>query len=268
MENFYDSHMHTTLCKHAVGSPSEYAASALQKKLKGITFTCHNPVPDWSPGVRMSIEEYPIYIDMIKAVQEEYAGQLEIYLGLESDYIPGMESWLEKLHARQPLSYILGSVHSHLSDYRKRFFHDNIREFQELYFDHLVSAAKTGLFNALAHPDLVKNCYPDSWNYLELRDHVCRCLDQIAKTDTAMELNTSGVNKRVKEFNPGASMLSDMAARSIPVVLGSDSHVPERVGADFAAACEVLRNSGYSEVSYFINGERKQISIVDCKAAA
>ena len=52
--NMYDSHMHTPLCKHARGAPADYAQEAEKKGLRGISFTCHSPMPfGWNPGVRM-----------------------------------------------------------------------------------------------------------------------------------------------------------------------------------------------------------------------
>jgi len=261
MKSLYDSHMHTPLCKHAVGMPDEYAAEAIKKGLRGITFTCHNPVPDWSPQIRMADEEFESYVLMVRQAQTKWEGELEIYLGLESDYIPGMELWLTELHARVPLSYILGSVHPHLGQYKERFYKGDIQEFQKTYFNHLVEAAETGLFHALAHPDLVKNNFPDEWNYSGISTFVRTSLDRIAKTGIAMELNTSGLQKTYPEMNPGVEMLKDMAERGIPVVLGSDAHTPERVGANFKDACEMLTEAGYERLSYFINGERKEVPV-------
>jgi len=261
MKSLYDSHMHTPLCKHAKGMPDEYAEEAIRKGIKGITFTCHNPVPDWSPQIRMELEEFDTYLEMVEECQAKFHGQLEIYLGLESDYVPGMESWLEELHARASFSYILGSVHPHLGDYQKLYFQGNVLEFQETYFKHLAAAAESGLFHALSHPDLVKNDFPAKWDYQELSPIIHKTLDRIAKTGIAMELNTSGLQKRLPEMNPGVPMLQDMNERGIPVVLGSDAHSPERVGADFLLACADLKEAGYRTVSHFINGTRAEIPI-------
>ena len=107
----YESHCHTPLCNHAYGEPVEYAAQAMARGLLGIIFTCHCPLPDgFSANVRMRPEEYETYAEMVAAAREEYAGRVDVRLGLESDYYPGVEPWLEKLHARYPLHHVLGSV--------------------------------------------------------------------------------------------------------------------------------------------------------------
>jgi len=58
----YDSHMHTPLCKHAVGTPAEYVQAAKDAGLLGVVVTDHSPMPAWfDPQVRMELEELPFY---------------------------------------------------------------------------------------------------------------------------------------------------------------------------------------------------------------
>jgi histidinol-phosphatase (PHP family) len=264
----YESHCHTPLCKHAHGTPEEFAAAALERNLKGITFTCHCPLPDGnSAHVRMSPEQYPEYLDLIAAAREAYAGKLDVRTGIESDFFPGVEPWLEKLHARAPLSHILGSVHYQLAPYRKAYFRDDVVAYQRLYFDHLAMSAETGLFDTLAHPDLIKNESPSQWDFERLRDDICRALDRIAATGVAMELNTSGKLKSLSEMNPSLPQLILMRERGIPVVIGADAHIAERVGDGYVEALELLRKAGYTEVSYFIDRKRQNVSIDDALAS-
>ena len=90
--NMYDSHMHTPLCKHARGPLSAYAEQAEKIGLRGITFTCHSPMPaGWDSALRMSLAQLPQYIDMVERTREDFAGRVEVRLGLESDYFPGLE---------------------------------------------------------------------------------------------------------------------------------------------------------------------------------
>ena len=66
-----------------------------------------------------------------------------------------------------------------------------------------------------------------------------------------MELNTSGLNKRYAAMNPGPEMLAMMAERGIPVVIGSDAHVAQRVGDRFRLAINHLKAAGYSTVRVY-----------------
>ena len=264
----YESHCHTPLCKHAHGEPGEYAAAAEARGLKGIIFTCHCPLPGLGPNnVRMDPEQYEDYVALIAAAREKFAGRVDVRLGLESDYYPGVEPWLEKLHARHPLHHVLGSVHMQVTEYRQRFFRGDWFEYQQLYFQHLAESAETGLYDTLAHPDLVKNESPADWHFARIRPHIERALDRIAATGVAMELNTSGLHKAIREINPSPTMLGLMQARGIPVVLGADAHVPTRVAADYTGALRTLQSVGYTEVGYFLDRKRHTVPIADALAS-
>ena len=260
----YESHCHTPLCKHAFGEPEEYAAIALDRGFKGITFTCHCPLPDgFSAGVRMPPEQFDKYVEMIAATRDAFAGRLDVRLGLESDFYPGVEPWLEKLHARAPLSHVLGSVHYQVMDYRRLFYTGEIFSYQQLYYDHLALSAESGLFDTLAHPDLIKNESPADWDFGQIKPYIERSLDRIAATGVAMELNTSGLQKALPEMNPSPGQLSLMLERGIPVVIGADAHIPTRVGDGYAFALRLLLEVGYKEVCFFIDRKRQSVPIQD-----
>lgn len=261
--NMYDSHMHTSLCKHARGVPADYAREAEKKGLRGITFTCHSPMPfGWNPGVRMSINQLPQYVEMIERTRDDFAGRVDVRLGLESDYMPGMESWLEELHRKADFSFILGSVHPHTDEYQAIYLVGSSRlAYENGYFENLANAAETGLFDCLSHPDIVKIVHPKQYDVVDHLDTIRRALDRIARTGIAMELNTSGLNKPYPEMNPGMEILREMAGRGIPVVIGSDSHDAYRVGADFDKALDKLESAGYQAVSYFLDRQRQELSI-------
>ncbi|MGD4031217.1 PHP domain-containing protein, partial [Xanthomonas citri pv. citri] len=151
-------HMHTPLCKHAVGLPGDYAAVAEQKGLKGIIVTCHAPMPDgYSSPYRMGIDEWDRYVAMVAEATEQWRGRVDIRLGLESEYVPTYLSWIESLHQRTPLNHVLGSVHCQMHEYIETCFTGSWPDFQRTYFRHLAEAAETGFYDTISHPDLVKN---------------------------------------------------------------------------------------------------------------
>src|SRR5512140_3732734 len=106
-----DYHMHTPLCRHAVGEPVDYAAQAVKLGFAEIGFSDHNPMPrddfdDW----RMRAADLPAYVEEVARARREHPG-LTIKLGLEIDYLPGYEAWIRELAARYPWDYLIGSVH-------------------------------------------------------------------------------------------------------------------------------------------------------------
>jgi histidinol-phosphatase (PHP family) len=260
----FDSHMHTPLCKHAVGEPEHYAEVAHANGLKGIIFTCHSPMPrGFWPHVRMEMDEFDRYVGMVERARQAWAGRLEIRLGMETDYFPGFEDWAAELHQKAAFHYCLGSVHWQGKDYQLAYGTDDTMAFRAKYFELLADSAESGLFDCLAHPDLVKTYWPQRYEFEACRDMITTALDRIAKTGVAMELNTSGLNKNYPEMNPGPEMLKLMAERHIPVVIGSDSHNPRRVGENFSLALLNLREAGFKHVSVFENRKRSELLISD-----
>jgi histidinol-phosphatase (PHP family) len=172
-----------------------------------------------------------------------------------------MESFLRDLLSKNSFHHVLGSIHPQLPYYKNLFFHNDVVNFQRIYFRHLAQAAESGLFDTLAHPDLVKNVFPDRWNVNTVMEDVRESLDRIARTGVSMELNTSGTHKAIREMNPSLQILSEMNQRSIPVVIGSDAHTPQRVAAGFSSAIELLREAGYENVHYFLERKRHVVSL-------
>lgn len=258
----YETHSHTTLCGHAFGKPEEYAEVALSRNLRGYTITCHNPMPDgFGERVRMSQAEFPAYLQLVAQTREKYEGQLDVLLGLECDYFPGYERFLEQQIGSAEFHYILGSVHPQQMEFRERFATESPQEFQQLYFDQLAQAAETGLFDTLSHPDLVKNMTWRDWDRERIWPDILRCLDRVAETDVAIELNTSGAKKTIPEMNPSTPMLAAACERGIPVVIGADAHRPHRVGDLFEEALRSLVAAGYEQVSYFRKRVRHEVPI-------
>jgi histidinol-phosphatase (PHP family) len=273
MNNFmsalvYETHSHTPLCKHAEGFPVDLAAAAEARGLKGIVFTCHCPLPDgMSAGVRMAPSEWECYQELVQTAREEFDGRVDVRLGVESDWLPGLEPWLEKLHGSAPLHYVLGSVHPQIQEYKDLFLTGDWPAYHRQYFSNLAEAAETGLFDCLSHPDLVKNYGTETWDLTTLMPHILNCLDRIAATGIAMELNTSGRNKTLPEMNPGPEILRAMRERNIPVVVGADAHDPGRVGDNFGEAFDLLASCGYEQVRYFIDRKPVDLLLEDARAS-
>ena len=256
----YESHCHTPLCRHAIGEPQAYAQAALDCNFAGINITCHGPTPrEW--GHCMKSYEWPQYLEICQNARDEFAGRIDVKTGVECDFLPSLTSYWRDFLAANQLSHVLGSVHPQVEEYRRLYWNGDAFDYQKKYFDLLAQAAQTGLFDTLSHPDLVKNTVADDWQIERILPHIEKSLDVIAATGVAMELNTSGLNKKMAQMNPAPEILRAMCARGIRVVIGADAHVPERVGADFEDALELLKQCGYDQISFFVDRTRRDVSI-------
>ncbi|MEM6458465.1 MAG: histidinol-phosphatase HisJ family protein [Planctomycetota bacterium] len=258
----FDSHTHTAFCGHADGAIEDYARIAHRRGLAGLVVTCHNPMPEgYAADMRMGPDQLPEYVAAVERARRRCESLVEVRLGLEADYVPGYEKHVERQLAAHDFDFVLGSVHPQVPAYQAKYYDNDTLAFAKLYFRHLAESAETGLFDSLAHPDLVKQLMPRRWNVGKVLDDACRALDRVAATGVAVEFNTSGWRKRLPEPSPGPRLLYEMARRRIPVTLGSDAHRPARVGEDFRRALRLLDAAGYRRVSVFRQRQRVDLPL-------
>ncbi|HEX8714229.1 MAG TPA: histidinol phosphate phosphatase, partial [Solirubrobacteraceae bacterium] len=126
------------------------------------------------------------------------------------------------------------------------------------YFETIGEAARSGMFDVLAHPDLVKvwgaeRPLPEG----DLRRYYELALDGIVESGIAVEVSTAGLRKRVKALYPAPAFLQMCLEAGAPVALSSDAHRPEDVGADYDQALELLDSLGVRELCVFERRERR-----------
>jgi histidinol-phosphatase (PHP family) len=193
------------------------------------------------------------YVD---ALLEARGHGLPVKLGLEVDYVPEREDETRSLLAPYPWDYLLGSVHfiDGLGiDSAPRLADEvGVEEMWRRYFETLVCAARSRLFDSLSHPDLAK-IFGDRVAF----DYTDTC-DAIAASGVAVEVSTAGLRKPVGELYPHPDFLAACRERGVPVTTGSDAHVPELVGRDFDRAAELLRSAGYATVTVFDRRRSRQ----------
>jgi histidinol-phosphatase (PHP family) len=251
-----DYHMHTPLCRHACGTPVEYARRAVELGFTEIGFSDHAPMSrddfdDW----RMFNRQLDEYVELVSAARRA-SPDLTIRLGLEVDYLPGQEEWIRDLAARHPWDYFIGSVHyvsedwaidnpNKLAEWSRR----DTFEVWSVYFDWLTRAAATGLFQIIGHADL-----PKKFGHRPTRDCTPlyeRFLKAAQQADCAIELNTAGLRKDCREIYPSAAILALARQQGVAITFGSDAHRPDEVGMNFGEALESARQAGYRSFRKF-----------------
>jgi len=257
-----DYHMHTPLCRHAVGEPCDYARRAVELGLTEIGFSDHSPMrQDNFDNWRMNNSQLDEYVAKVRLAQKTFP-QLTIRLALEVDYLPGHEDWIRDLAARHPWDYFIGSVHyvsdswdidnpAKLSEWNNR----DAFEVWQAYFERLTLAAESGLFEIIGHADL-----PKKFGHRPTRDCTPlykQFLAAAAKSGCAIELNTAGLRKDCKEIYPSREILQLAFENRVPITFGSDAHAPGEVGMNFAEAIALARSAGYSETCRFNRRQRE-----------
>ena len=259
-----DYHMHTPLCHHAVGEPTEYAAQAVRLGLSEIGFSEHSPMPrddfdDW----RMLLRDLDDYVEKVEKARRDHPA-LIIRIALEVDYLPGHEDWIRDLAARHPWDYLIGAVH-YVSDSWDLDNPKKISEWKDrdpfevwsAYFERLTMATASGLFETIAHADLCKK-----FGFFPTQDCTplfTRFLETARRKNVALEINTAGLRKQCKEIYPSPQIVRCAAQMSVPITFASDAHAPGEVGMNFAEAIELARSSGYTHCCRFAQRRRAEV---------
>lgn len=259
-----DYHVHTPMCGHAVGELEDYVKAAQARGLHEIGFSDHLIFHMDNRDYSMPLKQFPLYIKAVEAVQRRFP-RYQVKVGVEVDYFQGENDVIKSTFQGEPLDYVLGSVHCingwvfdderYISEYKRR----DIDEFYEEYFKLVQEAALSGLFDVIAHPDVIKK-----FGYKPIRGIKSLYIETVQAFKEAgicVEVNTSGLRKPVHEIYPSVEFLKLCFEKGLPVTLGSDAHSPEEVGWCFDKAVDLLRNVGYREITVFTGRKRKAVML-------
>lgn len=182
-----------------------------------------------------------------------------IKIGIEIDYVPEAEQAIREFVSQYEFDYVLGSVHwlgdfgFDLKEHLPRWKTSDPEKIWHDYFNTLLKAAQSGLFDSLPHPDLIKiyGFYPKT----DLNDFLEHIIKEIAKTDVALEASTAGWRKPIGEMYPSRFILGLIKKYQIPITLASDAHFPEDVAKDFDKLILILKETGFTE---YLRFDRRQ----------
>ena len=230
----FNYHTHTYRCGHARGTDEEYVLAAIKAGYKVLGFSDHGPYKGHSiPRARMDWDQLDDYISSINYLKEKYRDQIEIRLGIESEFLP--ESLEEKRELKDRVEYLLLGQHFAFHDNRRidYFSYNSDEEILE-YARTVCLALETGMFSYLCHPDVFLN------KQSEFTDACYKAADMIARkcveTDTPMEINLRGVLKGKQQFTdgmqywyPNLDFWKVASKYPIKCVYGVDAHDPKEL---------------------------------------
>ena len=260
-----DLHNHTYLCGHAEGDPEDYVETAYRRGIKYFGFSDHAPIPaDMRRAITMAPDQTELYISLVDKIRRKYSGKIEIFTGFEVDY-PLFSDFDKKYFDDDRIDYLIGSCHfidswpidmsEQVDEYDRRGINNVCRE----YFSLLLKMAESGKFNIIGHFDLFKKFghRPDA----DFSEIISKIVAAAASNNTSIEINTSGLRKPVKEMYPSETIIRIINDSGGFFTLGSDSHKPDDVAADFNSAFSMLKENGIKTVSYYRKRKRIEVSI-------
>ena len=282
MGGYSNFHSHCTYCD-GHSHPEDFLKSAIARDFRAYGFSSHSPIP-FETSWNMPKDLMMSYITEINRLKKKYNGQVEIYLGLEIDFLDRTYNASKDYFRNLPLDYRIGSVHfvkgleplsannllcidgryRDFEDGVKQLFDGSARRITEVFFGASKEMVEKGGFDIVGHIDKIYmngSKYPGfdreaDWfqkPFLEL-------LDLIAEKGLIVEINCKNWLGRNQMF-PHISSLPEIKKRKIPVMVNSDCHFPELVNDGRVETLALLKDAGFRVTRELVDGRWGEVVI-------
>ena len=254
-----DYHVHTTF-SDGRSLPDAYVGPALEAGMSELGFSEHITLfrdPDKWNMDPANTGNYLTYLHELRARTHN----LRIRKGLEVDFFKGKEEETRSFLSGLDLDYVIGSVHymgnTTVDSGPDYYENKDIDKLFAEYFDIVISAINSGLFDIIGHPDLVR-----IYGYRMVNDPeplYYKLASALKDNNVAFEVNTNGRNRPLADFYPDRRFLHVFRELNVPVCVNSDAHMPSRIGQYFDEAYELLRYTGFTEMAVFEGRKMKLV---------
>ena len=263
-----DMHMHTWFSTDSEACPCDMADEAVRKGLKTICFTDHFDKDDLEWGEEGIFDVDAYFVEMQK-LQEEYAGKLNIRIGIELGLRTYLKDYYEELTKKYPFDFVIGSVHNvpykkdaegnilYTDPAAEKLFTDRTdKEAYRLMMETTLENVRTSdCFQTLGHLDYVVR-YGKSrekeYSYTDYADIIDEILKLLIEKEKGLEVNSAGLKYGLPFAHPHPDVLKRYRELGGEIItIGADAHKPEHVAYDFAKAEEILKSCGFKYYTEF-----------------
>jgi histidinol-phosphatase (PHP family) len=250
----FDGHLHTDLSPDSDVPIDVYAAQAVERRIPELAITDH---VDFVPGTpAFGFTTFAGRERVVRDAAERWAPHgLTVRFGVEITYDRGHEADIREHLDRHHYDYVIGSVHVYADS---PFHADRVagwtagRRLPEIvapYFDEVLAAIRSGLFDTIGHLDFVKR---------SLVPHVTPAalaaapelyeplLAALVETGTALEVNTSGLRQTPRETYPAGPIVERYRVLGgTAISAGSDAHRTDAFASGLEAGYGVVAAAGF-----------------------
>ena len=277
--NLTNYHSHCSFCDGRAPF-EEFVKEAITQGFYSYGVSSHAPLPfptQWT----MEWEQMEAYLDEFKNLRSKYADEIELYVGLEIDYLNEESNPSVARFTELPLDYRIGSVHllydaagevvdidcspAVFKERVDRHFNGDVLRVVRMYFDRLFRMVELGGFDILGHADKMHynaSCYhpgllDEPWYEALMKDY----FSLVASRGYLVEINTKAFDS-LGTFYPNSRYWELMKEYQIKVLVNSDAHYPERINAGRMEALRLLQAKGFATVAELHQGSWREVPIV------
>ncbi|NDV67167.1 histidinol-phosphatase [Bacteroides sp. 224] len=278
MSNLTNYHSHCSFCDGRAPL-EEFIKEAIKQGFTSYGISSHAPLPFSTPWT-MEWEQVPAYLEEVTSLKEKYASQIEIYTGMEIDYLDEGSNPSVSKFRDLPLDYRIGSVHL-LHDHKgtivdidcsadkyrtiiDEHFSGDVVEVIHLYYKRLLRMIELGGFDIVGHADKMHynaavyrpGLLNESWYNTLMQEY----FSTIASKGYMVEINTKAFHL-LKTFYPNERYFPLLRELRISVLVNSDAHYPDKINAGRVEALNALKKAGYTTVMELHAGNWEEVFI-------
>ncbi|MCQ2229072.1 MAG: histidinol-phosphatase [Bacteroidales bacterium] len=270
--NLTNYHSHSTFCD-GHSSMEEFVVEAINQGFSSYGFSSHAPLP-YHTRWNMDAENMNAYLSEFKRLKELYSSEIELYLGLEIDYLTESYNAMSECFRSLDLDYRIGSLHTiigpdemileidcsldRFTDIVDSHFSGDVVKVTNLYIDRLMLMVANGGFDIVGHADkmhslseqLMPGISSQSWYQSRMKEY----FSLIAEKGYMVEMNTKKYNDKGLFF-PHVSWYPFLRQLGVPVVVNSDSHYIDKINNGRASGLQLLKSCGYETVREMHGGK-------------
>lgn len=277
--NLTNYHSHCSFCDGRAPL-EEFVKEAIRQGFYSYGVSSHAPLPfptQWT----MEWGQMEAYLDEFKNLRQKYADEIELYVGLEIDYLNEESNPSVARFTELPLDYRIGSVHllydaagevvdidcspAVFKERVDRHFNGDVLRVVRMYFDRLFRMVELGGFDILGHADKMHynasyyhpGLLDEPWYEALMKDY----FSLVASRGYLVEINTKAYDS-LGTFYPNSRYWELMKEYQIKILVNSDAHYPERINAGRMEALRLLQAKGFATVAELHQGSWREVPIV------
>ena len=282
MQNF-NLHTHS-IYSDGKSQPREIVEEAVRQGLTTLGFSEHSPLP-FDNNFSVKEADMPKYVAEIAQLKAEFKGKINIYCGLEADYLTGVSEPFAVTKEKYHLDYLIGGVHlvgqsanpdeiwfidgpkwEVYDEGLQKFFDGDIRRAVRRFFEQSNEMIENEPFDIIAHFDKIKMHNRDRYFHEDepwYRKLALETLDLIREKGLIMEINTRGIyKKRYNGFYPSPWLMEEACKMGVPAIISADAHHFSEITLEFSAAEEALKKAGYRSVVNYRDGHWVEVPLL------
>lgn len=258
----------------------DFVRFALSEGFTSYGFSSHAPLP-FSTAWTMEWDRMDDYLMEFRRLRAKYAGRIELYIGLEIDYLNEESNPSATRFRELPLDYRIGSVHMLYNDKSEVVdidvpadafgqivdgqFGGDLERVVRSYYGRLRHMLELGGFDIVGHADKMHYnaaCYrpgllDEPWYDTLVKEY----FEDIARRGYQVEINTKAYHD-LGTFFPNERYFPFLHSLGVRVQVNSDSHYPERINSGRPEALQALKKAGYATVMELYGGAWQEMPIV------